>query len=106
MHRSSRTLALLVLAMLDIVLTACAVASAPPLSTPVPPVLARCSAEGLASLVGKPASAENIARAQRQSGATLVRVIKPGQMVTADFREDRLDIRVDTSNVILHVGCG
>jgi hypothetical protein len=35
-----------------------------------------------------------------------VRVIKPGMMVTMDYREDRVNLDVDDDNRVLNVRCG
>ena len=45
-------------------------------------------------------------RAKRLSGARVVRVVWPGQMVTQDFRDDRVTLRVDYRRRITAVRCG
>jgi hypothetical protein len=35
-----------------------------------------------------------------------VRVVRPGEMVTMDFRADRLTVTVDGHGVITRVSCG
>ena len=35
-----------------------------------------------------------------------VRVIKPGQAVTMDYRGDRLNVEVDAHNAIVRITCG
>ena len=67
---------------------------------------ARCDASGLGDLVGRTATTPVIQQAGRQSGAATTRVIRPGQAVTMDFREDRLNIEVDAALRITRVHCG
>ena len=45
-------------------------------------------------------------RAKKLSGATKVRVIWPGQMVTEDFRPERVNLHVDHRRLITDVDCG
>jgi len=103
MNRIVRTSPLL----LAFALAACATApGAPPMSDPLPPTTAQCHADAAQSYVGKPATPENVDAARQRAGAEVVRVLKPGQMVTMEYREGRLNIRVDTQNMILSVTCG
>ena len=75
-------------------------ASLPPGST------AGCNAEAAQSAVGKQATDEVIEQARQDAGAQVARVLKPGQMVTMEFREGRLNLQVDASNVVTEVRCG
>ena len=59
-----------------------------------------CGATGYASLVGKPLGA-----AQFPAGIDM-RLINPGEMVTADFSPTRLNVEVDGSGTITRVTCG
>jgi hypothetical protein len=43
---------------------------------------------------------------REQSGSTVVRVLHPGEVVTMEFRSDRVSITVDDKNVIAQVTCG
>jgi hypothetical protein len=79
---------------------------APPMSDPMPPAAAQCHADAAQSLVGQPATAQNVELARLRAGAQVARVLTPGQMVTMEFREARLNIYVDASNVITRVACG
>jgi hypothetical protein len=45
-------------------------------------------------------------RATLASRARVARVVAPGEMVTADFRPDRLTVRVNRRNVIVDLTCG
>jgi hypothetical protein len=50
--------------------------------------------------------AEIIAAVEKVFKGKTLRVVKPGDMVTMDFREDRLTIRVDVSGKIESVSVG
>lgn len=43
---------------------------------------------------------------RRRSGANLVRVVRPGQVVTLEFSPDRLTVDVDAASRITAVRCG
>lgn len=41
-----------------------------------------------------------------RSGSSVVRVVRPGQVVTSDFRPDRLTMELDWNNRVVNVRCG
>lgn len=86
--------------------TAEAPVSSAPAATPVADASKRCDAASAQSAVGKTASQEVVDQAVADSGSSTARVIKPGQPVTMDYREDRLNIEVDAGNVVTAVRCG
>jgi hypothetical protein len=65
-----------------------------------------CNADAAQSHVGKPATDANIEAAFKASGAKTMRSIKPGQAVTMDYREDRLNVHQDASGNIERISCG
>lgn len=65
------------------------------------PVAGDCGASGLQQLVGQPASTLETMRFSQQ-----LRVINPGQMVTMDYLEGRLNIAIDEQDRISRVYCG
>ena len=65
-----------------------------------------CNADPAQSHVGKPASDANVQAAFKASGAKTMRSIKPGQAVTMDYREDRVNVYQDASGNIERIGCG
>ncbi|HVI59586.1 MAG TPA: I78 family peptidase inhibitor [Luteimonas sp.] len=72
-----------------------------------PDMSAQCSADAAQSFVGKEATDATVADAKAAAGAKGdVRVIKPGQPVTMDFRGDRLNVEVDERNAIVRITCG
>lgn len=66
----------------------------------VPPV-ADCGAAALGSYVGKP-----VASLPTIGAWSVLRVIKPGMMVTMDYNATRLNARVTGSGKILQLTCG
>ena len=58
-----------------------------------PPASGACNAEAAQRLVGQ--ARPNDAEAMRQTGATSVRQIAPGDPVTMDFRQERVTIETD-----------
>jgi hypothetical protein len=60
-----------------------------------------CGAAGYAVLIGQNLSAF---QAQARQGPT--RILRPGQAVTMDFNEQRLNVAVDANDVITGVRCG
>ena len=94
------------LALAAILLTACT-ATSPPMSDPNPPQPMGCNADAAKpNAIGKVATADVVDRARRDAGAQMARVLKPGQMVTMEYREGRLNIDVDEANVITNLRCG
>lgn len=65
-----------------------------------------CAAGPAEVLVGEHYRRHIPTRAKRLSGARVVRVLRPGDMATMDFREDRLTIRIDHRRVVTAVRCG
>jgi hypothetical protein len=82
-------------------LTACApVAPLPGVPT------GECSTNGLGSLVGRPATLALVDRARRRAGASMARVLGPGQIVTMEYRNGRLNVNVDGKNRVKSFTCG
>lgn len=66
----------------------------------------KCDASKAQGLVGRAASEALGAEAMRLSGAGKLRWIAPGMAVTMDFREDRLNIKLDERNKVVALTCG
>ena len=66
----------------------------------------RCDAGQAAELVGREASQALGAEALRRTGATGLRWIRPGDVVTMDYREDRLNIHLDGRGRVARFACG
>ncbi len=65
-----------------------------------------CRNEPLKGFIGRPGDAGAIEGARRASGARSVRVLRPGEAMTMDFRADRLTIVVDEHRLIARASCG
>ena len=65
-----------------------------------------CNADAAQSAVGKQATAEVVEQARKDAGAQVARTLKPGQVVTMEFREGRLNLQVDDNNIMTEVRCG
>ncbi len=72
---------------------------------PLPPG-AQCDAGPVQRFVGAPFQPQFAQQAKRMSRARTVRVIRPGQAVTMDFRGDRLNVEIDERNRIRALRCG
>ncbi|MGY3266294.1 I78 family peptidase inhibitor [Lysobacter sp. HA35] len=104
MTATVRTTALLSLV---VALAACTTTpEAPPMSDPMPPAATQCNGDAAQSLVGQPATPQNVETARQRAGAQMARLLKPDQAVTMEYREGRLNIYVDASNVITRIACG
>jgi hypothetical protein len=78
-----------------------------------PPALERrgpppgvCDERAATWSIGRPATQETVARARRQAGARNVRVLRPGEAHTQEFRRDRLNLELDRRGRIRDVRCG
>jgi uncharacterized lipoprotein YajG len=65
-----------------------------------------CNADAARGAVGKAATPEVVEQARREAGAAIARVLKPGQVVTMEYRGDRLNVDVDDGNVVTNLRCG
>lgn len=86
------------------VVLALALAACTPAPFPAPPPTAPegdCGAEALQGLVGRPAAV-----LQTMKFAGPVRIIRPGEPVTADYSAVRLNFEIDAAEVIARVVCG
>lgn len=64
-----------------------------------------CNSEAAQGLVGKEKPTD--AEAMQRTGSTTVRQIQPGDMVTQDFREDRVTIETDpATGLVTRATCG
>ena len=65
-----------------------------------------CNAVKAEPLVGQAGSATVGAEALRLSGAGTLRWLRPGDIVTMEYREDRLNIELDANGRVKAVRCG
>ncbi len=80
-------------------LMACTPTAEPP-PEPLPPT-GSCGAVGLQGLLGQP---DTVLRTMKFAGPT--RISYPGQAVTMDYSDSRLNITINTGNRIEAVTCG
>ena len=95
-----------VAAIAAILMAGCATAepeAVPPVAGTAPHACRQFSSD---TFVGREATAELGAEFQRVSGARVIRWIQPGIVVTMDFREDRLTVRLDERNRVQSASCG
>lgn len=64
-----------------------------------------CGAEMLDAYVGKEATDSVIETLRQWRDDKPIRVLKPGAMMTMDFRPDRLNVNVDANNIITGFRC-
>jgi peptidase inhibitor I78 family protein len=65
-----------------------------------------CDAAPVAWAVGQKADEQVMKKVWQQSGSGLIRPIAPGQAVTMDFRQDRINVHLDAGNTITRLDCG
>ncbi|BAQ73759.1 hypothetical protein DNK59_10385 [Pseudomonas sp. TKO26] len=66
----------------------------------------RCEASAAEFAIGKKASPELLEQARSRSGAQYARFLKPNDMITLEYRSDRLNLNTDASLVVNRVNCG
>ncbi len=66
----------------------------------------RCEAKGAEFALGKQASAELLEQARSRSGAQIARILGPDDMVTLEYRSERLNLNADSTGKIERVNCG
>lgn len=65
-----------------------------------------CRNDGLSRFVGQMRTSEVEAQLRSASGARVIRWVEHGMMVTMDFREDRVTVRLAPDGRIQSVSCG
>lgn len=66
----------------------------------------RCEAQAAEFTIGKKASPELLEQARTRSGAQNARFLMPNDMVTLEYRSDRLNLNTDANKVVTRVNCG
>lgn len=85
-------------------LTLMACAPMPP--SPSPPYTGQCDASKATWAIGTAATADVVERIRIETTSQVARVIRPGQPVTMDYSEARVNISVNERNAISGITCG
>lgn len=90
------------------ILLALAAVACVPAETPdgADPIAGPCDAGRLGDLVDQPFTDALRGDALRRSGARAARVIRPGDVVTMDYRADRLNINLTAQDQVERFTCG
>ena len=65
-----------------------------------------CRSYGLDKFVGREAGTKLAAELRKASGAKTIRWVRPGSMITMDYRDDRLTVRLSERNRVIAANCG
>ena len=66
----------------------------------------RCQASGAEFAVGKPVTPALIEQARKASGSQLARALGPNDVMTLEYRSERLNLNADAQGVVTRVNCG
>jgi len=66
----------------------------------------RCDAAAAQFAVGKPATPALLEQARVKAGAQTARVLGPNDMITMEYRSDRLNLNADKAATVSRVNCG
>ena len=72
----------------------------------LPMTAMQCDASKGQTAVGQRATPSVVDKVIADTGSRTARVIKPGQVVTMEYSDERVNLHVDTDNVITAVNCG
>ncbi|WP_108447448.1 I78 family peptidase inhibitor [Halomonas denitrificans] len=94
-----------------LLLAGCAGGSTTPDPAPAPPppevtAGSDCDATSLQDRLGQRFTAALGEALQAESGAATLRVLHPGTVATLDYRQDRLNVRLDERDIITAIDCG
>lgn len=64
-----------------------------------------CRSEGLDAFIGREPTSEAGAGILAKSGAKVLRWLTPGMVITMEFRSDRVNVTIDSSNRIEAINC-
>lgn len=66
----------------------------------------RCDAEGGQFAIGKQASLDLLNQVRTRTGAQDARILGPNDMVTLEYRSERVNVNADASGKVIRVNCG
>ncbi|MFY3135509.1 I78 family peptidase inhibitor [Achromobacter xylosoxidans] len=65
-----------------------------------------CDASALQSQIGQKATQSVLEDLRTRSGAATARILRPGQLVTMEYNDTRLNLIVDDKDVMTAIRCG
>ncbi len=65
----------------------------------------RCESKAAEFTIGQKASPQLLEQARTRAGAQNARILKPNDMITLEYRSDRLNLNTDDNLVITRVNC-
>lgn len=75
-------------------------------STPSGSARKTCDAGALQSQIGQKATQSVLEDLRTRSGAATARILRPGQLVTMEYNDTRLNLIVDDKDVMTAIRCG
>ena len=87
-------------------LSGCSTSSSDKEPAAATPAHTRCDAQAATFAVGKKASAQLLEQARVKAGAQTARILGPNDVMTLEYRSDRLNLNADDNAVITRVNCG
>lgn len=73
---------------------------------PAPPRQGHCDATAVQDLIGQQRSDPLGTQIRERSGSRILRWITPGMAVTLDYREDRINVKLDDQGRVTELSCG
>jgi hypothetical protein len=66
----------------------------------------RCVARGTDHFIGQPGNSDTGAAIRNETHAAVLRWAPPGYMLTMDYREDRVTVRLSPDRKVTAINCG
>ncbi|MEE4861005.1 I78 family peptidase inhibitor [Pseudomonas alliivorans] len=66
----------------------------------------RCDAEPAQFAIGKQASIDLLTQVRSRSGSMDARILGPNDMVTLEYRSERVNVNTDASGKVIRINCG
>ncbi|MBM3108041.1 hypothetical protein H8F21_27065 [Pseudomonas sp. P66] len=66
----------------------------------------RCQASGAEFAVGKQATPALVEQARKASGSQMAHALGPNDVMTMDYRSERLNLHTNAQGVVISVNCG
>ncbi|MCI3945169.1 hypothetical protein BW686_12455 [Pseudomonas syringae] len=78
-------------------------AASTPASSAIP---GRCDADPAQFAIGKPASIDLLSQVRARTGSQDARILGPDDMVTLEYRSERVNVNTDASGKVTRINCG